>query len=150
PELRRRWRREADLTEAVSHPNVQCRCDVGLRHSEPYTVLEYAGGGSLDRWIAGDATGVPVGQVVEWGRQLAYAMAFLHHLGIIHRDIKPANVLVTDDMVLKLADFGAAIVVPKRQPLLRLPAPPEGTPEYLSPEQSTGELRDERSDIYSW
>jgi serine/threonine-protein kinase len=150
PVLAARWRREAALTECLIHPNVQRRLDVGERHHEPDVVLEYAGGGSLDGWVNDRNPRLPVGQAVQWGRQLAQALAYLHHLGIIHRDLKPANLLVTDDLELKLADFGAATATPGRRRLWDLPGPPEGTPEYLSPEQVTGRPGDERSDIYSW
>ena len=150
PVLAGRWRREAHLTEALCHPYLQCRLDVGERHHEPYIVLEYAGGGGLDGWVGAQGAPLPVGQAVEWGRQLAQALAYLHHLGIIHRDVKPANILVTDDLELKLGDFGAATMTPRRRRWWHLPAPPEGTPEYLSPEQVTGHPGDERSDIYGW
>jgi eukaryotic-like serine/threonine-protein kinase len=150
PVLAARWRREARLTEALAHPNIQCRLDVGERHHEPFVVLEYAAGGGLDGWVSAQSPRLPVGQAVQWGRQFAQALAYLHHLGIIHRDLKPANILVTDDLELKLADFGAATVIRGRRRWWRLPAPPEGTPEYLSPEQITGHPGDERSDIYGW
>jgi serine/threonine-protein kinase len=80
---------------------------------------------------------------------LAEALAYLHDLGIIHRDLKPANLLVSDDLQLKLADFGAATTV-RRHRLWHLPVPPEGTAEYLSPEQVTGQQCDPRSDVYGW
>jgi serine/threonine protein kinase len=150
PALAARWRREAALTECLCHPNVQCRLDVGERHHEPYIVLEYAGGGSLDGWVSARSPRLPVGQAVHWGRQLAQALAYIHHLGIIHRDLKPANLLVADDLELKLADFGAATATPGRRRLWDLPAPPDGTPQYLSPDQVTGRPGDERSDIYGW
>jgi len=150
PVLAARWRRELHLMEALSHPHVQCRLDVGRPHSEPYVVVEYAGGGSLDRWISDGMAPLPVGQALIWGRQLAVALAYLHHLGIVHRDLKPANVLVTADLEVKLADFGAALFVPKVRRFWTLPTPPEGTPEYLSPEQILGSPGDQRSDIYGW
>jgi eukaryotic-like serine/threonine-protein kinase len=150
PVLAARWRREAHLTEALGHAHVQRRLDVGERHREPYVVLEYAGGGSLDGWVSAQNPELPVGQAVQWGRQLAEALAYLHHLGILHHDLKPANILVTDDLELKLADFGAATMTPRRRRWWHLPAPPEGTAEYLSPEQITGHPGEERSDIYGW
>jgi eukaryotic-like serine/threonine-protein kinase len=150
PALAARWRREAALTECLIHPNVQCRRDVGERHHEPYAVFEYAGGGSLDSWVTAQSPSLPIGQAIQWGRQLARALAYLHHMGIVHRDLKPANLLVTDDLELKLADFGAATATPGRRRPWHFPSPPEGTPEYLSPEQIIGRPGDERSDIYGW
>ena len=150
PQLAARWRREAQLTEALRHPNIQCRLDVGERHSEPFVVLEYAAGGSLEARIDVDSGGLPVAQTVGWGRQLAEALVYLHQQGIIHRDIKPGNILLTAGGELKLADFGAATATPRRRHWWDLPAPPEGTAEYLSPEQITGQLGDVRSDVYGW
>jgi serine/threonine protein kinase len=150
PVLAARWRRETHLTEALGHPNVQRRLDVGERHQEPYVVLEYADGGSLDGRFSVDGHGLPVAQVVEWGGQVAEALAYLHRVGVIHGDLKPANILLTEDLEVKLTDFGAATTTPRRSRLWRLPTPPEGTPEYLSPEQITGQPGDERSDIYGW
>ena len=149
PELAGRWRRELSLTEGLVHPHVQCRLDAGERHREPYEVLEYAGKGSLDRLLLDDRP-LPIDQVVMWGRQLAQALAYLHDVGVVHRDLKPANLLLTEDLDLKLADFGAAIVVPRRRPFGFFPSPPEGTPEYVSPEQVTGQPGDRRSDVYGW
>jgi serine/threonine-protein kinase len=151
PALAARWRREAALTEVLYHPGVQCRVDVGERHHQPYVVLEYASGGSLRGWVSSTGPRLPIGQAVEWGRQLAQALAFLHQLGVVHRDVKPDNVLVTDELTLKLADFGAA-THSKGRPGQRwgFPTPVEGTPEYLSPEQIIGHPGDERSDIYGW
>jgi serine/threonine-protein kinase len=149
PELAARWRRELSITERLADPHLQCRLDTAERHSEPYAVLEYAERGSLDHLLLNDGP-LPVEQVVIWGRQLAGALAYLHSRGVIHRDLKPANLLLTGDCDLKLADFGAATVVRRRRWLPTFPTPPEGTPEYLSPEQVTGEVGDARSDIYGW
>jgi serine/threonine protein kinase len=148
PILAARWRRQVGLTKALDHPNIQRRLDVEDRHREPYVVLEYAAGGSLYGWINADSP-LPVAQVVEWGRQLARALVYLHDLGILHRDLKTGNVMITDDMDLKLADFGAAVKATRQRPW-HFPVPPEGTSGYLSPEQIVGQQGDERSDIYGW
>jgi serine/threonine protein kinase len=151
PGLVGRWRREVALTEALRHPGVQCRLDIGERHHEPYVVLDYASGGSLRGWVHPAGPHVPIAQAVEWGRELAAALSYLHGLGIVHRDIKPDNVLVTAENTLKLADFGAATRSgAPRSRRWGLQAPVEGTPEYLSPEQIIGAPGDERSDIYGW
>jgi serine/threonine-protein kinase len=151
PVLAARWRRELALTETLRHPGIQCRVDVGERHREPYMALEYAAGGSLRGWVNPTGPPLPVGQAVEWGRQLAQVLGFLHGVGIVHRDLKPDNVLVTDELTLKLGDFGAAShpASGRRHPW-ELPTPVEGTAEYLSPEQIIGHPGDQRSDIYGW
>jgi serine/threonine-protein kinase len=149
PALVSRWRREAQLTERLDHPNLQCRHAVGDHRSEPYLVFDYAAGGSLDHIVSGDAP-LPVDQVTVWGTQAASAIAYLHGIGIVHRDIKPSNILLTDTGGVKLADFGAAVAAPKARRWWQLPSPPEGTPGYLSPEEIVGQPGDQRSDIYSW
>jgi eukaryotic-like serine/threonine-protein kinase len=151
PVLASRWRREAALTEGLCHPRILCRCDSGQRHSEPYIVIEYAPGGNLRSWIGSTKDPVPLRQAVAWGRELAEALAFLHAHNILHRDLKPENILLTADQTIKLSDFGSAVSTGLgRHRRLTLPVPPEGTPEYLSPEQITGASCDQRSDIYGW
>jgi serine/threonine-protein kinase len=145
------WRREAKLTAALDHPNINRRVDLDRYRSRPYLAFEYAGGGSLRHWLAAGEP-LPVDQVVEWGRELAEALRCLHERRHVHADLKPENLLLTDDLELQLADVGSAVrmgrlpFAPPRQ-VLELP---EGTPEYLSPEQIQGRQLDERSDVYSW
>ena len=138
--LAARWRRERAITERLDHPRIVCRRDAGERHCEPYIVLEYAGGGTLRSWVSTPDDPLPVEQAVAWGRQLAEALAFVHRAGIVHRDVKPDNVLLSDDGTVKLGDFGAATSTRQhRRGLFSLPPPPEGTAEYVSPEQVTGQ-----------
>ena len=150
PELRSRWRRESELSRGLNHPNVERRLDTELRHSEPYLVVEYIGGGSLEQWLAGGDALLPIGQAVVWGGEVAHGLRYLHSRGIIHRDLKPANVMLTDNLEAKIADFGAATELSKRRSRWALPAPPEGTAGYLSPEQILGEPGDQRTDVYQW
>ena len=149
PELTRRWRRELALTEGLVHPDLVGRHVVQERHSEPYLVLDYASGGSLDQRVGPRMPLLPAEQVLGWLRQLARALSYLHSVGIVHGDVKTANLLLTEDLTLKLGDYGAA-TRGRRARWWDLPTPPEGTPEYLSPEQVLGQPPDNRSDIYSW
>ena len=84
---------------------LRCRHDVSERHQEPYIVIDHAGGGSLDCWISAGGPRLPVGQAVHWAGEPTRALAYLHQLAIIRRDCKPGT---TDDLQLKLADFGVA------------------------------------------
>jgi len=93
---------------------------------------------------------VPVDKAVDWGRQLAEALAYLHPQGIVHRDLKPENVLVDGDDHLKIADFGTAMLAGARRLTWRHLSESLGTPDYMSPEQIQGERGDPRSDVYAW
>lgn len=148
PALAARWRRECTVMAGLEHPGVVRRLDGARPGVEPYLALEYVGGGSLADWT-GAGPRASVDQIVAWGREIAEALAYLHSRGVAHRDLKPANVLLTGDRHVKLADFGAAARTSRRR-WWRLPEPPEGTPEYLSPEQVLGNPGDERSDLYGW
>jgi eukaryotic-like serine/threonine-protein kinase len=149
--LVQRWRREVAITEGLDHPNLQCRLDVGAFHREPYLVLEYAPGGTLRQRLSAASGTLRLDQVTAWAWQMADGLAYLHDRGILHRDLKPENVYVTVDGAVKIGDFGAATrEVRHRRRFWDLPTPPEGTPEYLSPEQILGLPGDPRSDLYSW
>jgi len=149
--LVQRWRREVAITEGLDHPNLQCRLDVGAFHREPYLVLEYAAGATLRQHLSAAPGGLRLDQVTAWAWQMADGLAYLHDRGILHRDLKPENVYVTAEGTIKIGDFGAATrEVRHRRHFWELPTPPEGTPEYLSPEQILGQPGDPRSDLYSW
>jgi len=151
PVLASRWRREAAITDGLQHHGIVCRLDCGQRHCEPYIVLEYAPGGDLRGWVSSPDDVLAVDQAVAWGRQLAEALVFLHESGVLHRDVKPENILLTSSLTTKLADFGTATTSQQKpQRFYSLPVVPEGTAEYLSPEQVTGLPSTERSDIYGW
>lgn len=150
PRRARAWRREAALTQGLDHDRLVRRLDPDRFRSQPYLVFEYVSGGNLRQWMAQGE--LPVGQVVAWGAQIAEALDYLHQRGLVYGDLKPENLLVTDDLELKLADFGA--VTKMRRSRLRVPREilelPEGTPDYMSPELIQGRELDARSDIYAW
>jgi eukaryotic-like serine/threonine-protein kinase len=150
PALFQRYRRETDIAMRLQHAGVQRSLDTGENRTEPYLVLEYIEGENLRRRLRNFEGPVPVGQAVDWGRQLAEALAYLHKEGIVHRDLKPENVLVTKDGTLKIADFGTALLAGARRLTWRHLSESLGTPDYMSPEQIQGERGDPRSDIYGW
>jgi tetratricopeptide (TPR) repeat protein len=132
-----RFRREADTLAELAHPNIVSILDIGQRpNGDPYLVLEYVDGGSLERKIARKP------QNAEWAAQaietLARAIHAAHEKGIIHRDLKPANILMARDHTLKITDFGLAKRLDLSDELTQEGAL-LGTPYYMAPEQASGE-----------
>ena len=140
--FRARFVREARLSGKLSHPNVVQVFDAGDDAGRPYIVMEYVPGRTIAELGKLDAdTGVPL------ALQAAAGMQHAHHAGVVHRDIKPANLLVRDDEVLKIADFGIARATESTR--LTQHGTLLGTAAYLSPEQAAGEEATAASDIYS-
>jgi len=150
PGLFQRYRREADIARKLDHPGVQRGMDGGAKRTEPYLVLEYIEGDNLRRALRADGKVIAIDKALDWGRQLADALAYLHHHGVVHRDLKPENILVTTDGQLKIADFGTAMLEGAKRLTWKHLSENLGTPDYMSPEQCQGERGDARSDIYAW
>jgi serine/threonine-protein kinase len=150
PALFQRYRRETEVAKRLHHPGVQRSLDLGADRSEPYLVLEYVEGDNLRRRLRRFEGPVPLRLAIDWGVQLASALAYLHSQGIVHRDLKPENILVTPDDQLKIADFGTALLTGARRLTWKHLSESLGTPDYMSPEQVQGERGDARSDIYAW
>jgi Tol biopolymer transport system component len=154
PLRRQRFEQEARALGALNHPNIVSVYDVGQSEGQAYIVSELVTGESLRSIL--DRGPLSSRKLVEYGIQIAEAMAAAHTLGIIHRDLKPENVMVTRDDRVKVLDFGLA----KQS----APAPDEntatmvlsqagmvvGTVGYMSPEQVRGRAVDVRSDIFSF
>lgn len=137
--LNDRFQREAQAISALNHPHICQLYDVGPN----YLVMELVDGKPL-------TSPVPVGNVLEYARQILDALDTAHRKGIVHRDLKPANILITKRGI-KLLDFGIARVALKsRDETLTRTGAVLGTPAYMSPEQWAGKVADERSDIYSF
>jgi eukaryotic-like serine/threonine-protein kinase len=150
PNTFRRYRREAEVVQRLEHPSVQGAIDPGETRSELYLVLDYIDGVSLRKRMRSFGGLVPIDKIVDWGRQLAEALTYLHSKGVVHRDLKPENILVTPDDRLVIGDFGTAQLSGSRRLTFKHLAESLGTPDYMSPEQVQGDRGDARSDIYSW
>ena len=150
PKLYQRFMREAEIARHLDHPLVQHSLDLGHNRSEPYMVLEYVEGQNLRRRLREFTGPIPIDVAIDWGKQLATVLAYLHKNGVVHRDLKPENVIITNDDTLKIVDFGSAMLQGARRLTWRHLSDSTGTPDYMSPEQIQGERGDARSDIYAW
>ncbi len=150
PHVYQRFKRETEITRDLDHPGVQRSLDFQEGRGEPYLVLDYIEGVNLRAKEREYSGAIPVDTVVDWGRQLAEALTYLHDHGITHRDLKPENILVSADGRLTVLDFGSALQQGARRLTWRNLTENVGTPDYMSPEQIQGERGDPRSDIYAW
>jgi serine/threonine-protein kinase len=151
--------REARSAAALDHPNAVAIFDVGERDGAPYIVMELVEGRTLRR-----PPGEPAASIATSVARLAdvaRALAGAHKRGLIHRDIKPENVMVRDDGVVKVLDFGIArrtggSVDPSGPtqapavPTLTVEGVKLGTPVYMAPEQIRGDELDGRADQFAW
>jgi serine/threonine-protein kinase len=111
-------------------------------------VMEYVDGETLRAFMTREKR-LTVDQAVDFGRQLAAAMAYAHSQGVFHRDLKPENILVTPDGRLVVTDFGVALMAGARRLTWRWFSTALGTPDYMSPEQIQGKRGDARTDVYA-
>ncbi|MDW7981240.1 MAG: protein kinase [Thermomicrobium sp.] len=142
----RRFEREAQAAARLSHPNIVSVYDVGRDDGLPYIVMEYVPGKTLKRLILERAP-FPLEEAVQIVRQVAAALDFAHHHGLVHRDIKPQNILVDERGFVKVTDFGIAKGLSDVS--LTEAGFGMGTVHYVSPEQARGEPATPASDIYA-
>jgi tRNA A-37 threonylcarbamoyl transferase component Bud32 len=144
PELRARFRREAEALSKLSHPNVVRVIAVGT--DAPYFVMEKIAGRTLAEELRQRAH-FPTNVVLELGAQLLDALAHIHAAGLIHRDVKPANLMISSKHHLTLLDFGIAR---SEDSALTNTGATVGTPEYMAPEQARdARLASKQSDLYA-
>jgi len=155
----RRFEQEAHAASALNHPNILTIYEFGEANGLHYIASEFVDGITLRQrmWNGG----VDLNETVDVAIQIAGALVAAHAAGIVHRDIKPENVIIRDDGIVKVLDFGIAklgamrVGQPIRQGgsavavLTTEPGMVRGTARYMSPEQSRGVVVDARSDIFS-
>lgn len=142
----RRFQREALAATELVHPNIVSVYDVGEEDGQQYLVMEYVKGMDLKRYIQ---TQYPVAydKVVDIMDQILSAMSLAHHHRIIHRDLKPQNILINEEGVVKITDFGIAIALSETS--ITQTNSMLGSVHYLSPEQARGSMATNQSDIYA-
>jgi serine/threonine protein kinase len=142
PEYVQRFAREVDLASSVRSPHVVRVRGFGAGKEGPYLVLEFVAGRSLRARLVDDGP-FPPAEARDLLAQIAEALAAVHAVGIVHRDVKASNVLLTEDGVAKLTDFGIARDSGTKG--LTHVGSLVGTPAYMAPEGPV----DARSDLYS-
>src|ERR1044071_6805020 len=153
----RRFEQEARAAGALNHPGLVTIFDVGTIDGSPYIVMELLEGETL-RDAIGDVKTSPLAlrKTIDYGIQIASALAVAHEKGIIHRDLKPENIFITSESRVKILDFGLAKLAPeahddrdKTGKHLTSTGMVVGTPGYMSPEQVRAKPLDHRTDIFS-
>lgn len=145
-----RFRREALAAARLTHPNVVAIYDTGTEErGDPihYIVMEHCGGGTLADLLRKDGP-FPTDRVIDVGTTICDALDYAHSKAIVHRDVKPGNVLIGDDGVLKVGDFGIAKAVNATTDITTT-GKIIGTVAYISPEYASDRDLDARSDLYS-
>ncbi len=154
---RLRFVQEARAASALNHPNIITIHDIGQAEGMDFIAMEYVSGKPLAELIP--RKGMKLADALRYSIQIADALAAAHAAGIVHRDLKPANVMVTENGLVKVLDFGLAKLTERAEPDVSAttetlePRTEEGTilgtVSYMSPEQAEGKKVDARSDIFS-
>lgn len=142
----RRFQREAKSVSDLSHPNIVEVYDVGEEDNQHYIVMEYIDGKTLKQLIQKRGA-LTVPEVIDIMTQITDGLTQAHEAYIIHRDIKPQNILILDNGIVKITDFGIAMSINATQ--LTQTNSVMGSVHYLPPEQAGGKTATAKSDIYS-
>jgi len=156
----RRFEREAHAASALNHPNILTVYEIGESDSSRFIATEFVEGQTLREMML--RSRLDLSESLDIAIQIASALVAAHRAGVVHRDIKPENVMVREDGIVKVLDFGLAKSIIK--PAGQLAVDPDaatcamvktspgvimGTVAYMSPEQARGHQVDERTDIWS-
>lgn len=142
----RRFQREALNASSLSHPNIVEVYDVGEDNGQYFIVMEYIEGKNLKDLLKKRGK-LTVSEVVDIMSQIADGLSIAHDSYIIHRDIKPQNIMILENGMVKITDFGIAMAMNATQ--LTQTNSVMGSVHYLPPEQASGKGSTLKSDIYS-
>jgi eukaryotic-like serine/threonine-protein kinase len=157
---RNRFFQEAKSASALNHPNILTVHEIGELAGTHYLVTEFIDGETLKPYLREHSATLQ--NILGIATQLASALSAAHEAGIIHRDIKPDNIMVRNDGIVKILDFGIAKLTATgisakvdteaktRAKTMTLAGTIIGTPKYMSPEQARGQKVDLRTDIFSF
>ena len=143
-----RFQREIQIAARLTHPHIVPLHDSGIADGQLYYVMPYVPGESLRGHLQREKT-LPLVDAVRLICEIASALGYAHHQGLVHRDIKPENILLSEGIAL-VSDFGIARVITADGQALTMSGTTLGTPAYMSPEQVEGaDEIDGRADLYS-
>jgi serine/threonine-protein kinase len=147
-EMMKRFVHELRYSRKITHRNIIRIYDF-LNLQGCYAIsMEYFPSHTLSGEIP-NSKPMPFDKVVRYSQDIAAGMAVAHQAGVIHRDLKPANILVNDDGLLKIVDFGVAAAASSGDTQLTKTGYVIGSPKYMAPEQILGKKVDETADVYS-
>jgi eukaryotic-like serine/threonine-protein kinase len=145
--LRERFLREARTAARLSHPNIVPIHSVDEAGGFVFYTMTYVHGETLAQRVTSRGP-MPAAEVMRLMREVAWALGYAHEQGVVHRDVKPGNILLDPAGRAMVTDFGIARVVDSADSQTMV-GELVGTPEYMSPEQASGDRVDGRSDLYS-
>jgi serine/threonine-protein kinase len=149
PKFVTRFQREARAASALQHPNIVQVFDYGQSGDSYYIVMEYIDGMDLRRYLK-RAGVLPIERGVRIARDVSLGLGAAHKRGIVHRDVKPQNIMLNEDGLVKLTDFGIASMYKDADAeRLTTTGMTLGTVQYYAPEQAQGEIVRPSADIYA-
>jgi len=144
-----RFIREAQAVAKLNHPNIVSIHDIGKEAEKQFLVLEYVDGMSLRQLMGTYPEGkCDIQTVLRMSIDICSALRYAHSQGVLHRDVKPENIMITQEGIAKLMDFGLAKML--GQPSITDEGIIVGTVAYVAPEIALGKGADARSDLYSF
>jgi serine/threonine-protein kinase len=149
PKFVTRFQREARAASALQHPNIVQVFDYGQSADSYYIVMEYIDGMDLRRYLKRRGV-LPIERAIQIARDVSLGLGAAHRRGIVHRDVKPQNIMLNDDGLVKLTDFGIASMYKDADAeRLTTTGMTLGTVQYYAPEQAQGEIVRPSADIYA-
>jgi eukaryotic-like serine/threonine-protein kinase len=153
-ERKRRFVQEARAASSLNHPNIVTIYDIDSAEDTDFIAMECVTGKTLEQLIG--RKGLPPGEALRYAVQIADALSKAHAAGIVHRDLKPSNIMVTEDGIVKVLDFGLAKLTEpvstddETATVITDEGSIVGTVAYMSPEQAEDKPVDPRSDLFSF
>lgn len=147
-EMMKRFVHELRYSRKITHKNVIRIYDFIYMRGNYAISMEYFPGHTLGSEIVNEKP-LPLPRAIQYGIDIATGMSVAHQVGVVHRDLKPANIMINNEGLLKVLDFGVAAAQKEGDTQLTKTGYVIGSPKYMAPEQILGKKVDQRADIYS-